>query len=82
MCLDFTDGELKAIESNYNDEVERRVYFLDKWLKKYGDAATYRKLFEILISNDRNDLVDDMLKILNEGKQLIFCILSSHVHLY
>ena len=82
MCLGFSGDEITAIAANYNDEVERRVYFLDTWLKKCGDAATYHKLFEVLISNDRNDLVDATLKILNERKQSIFCISSSHVHLH
>ena len=82
MCLGFSDGEITTIETNHNNEAERRVYFVDAWLKKCGDEATYHKLLEVLISNERNDLVDDTLKFLDKGEQLIVCISCSPIHLH
>ena len=66
--LGITEDEMKEIEANYkNDEAAKKVSLLETWMKKCGDEATYLKLFEALDSSKRVDLIDECLKLLEEG---------------
>lgn len=60
---------MKEIEANYNnDEAAKKVGLLESWLKKYGDEATYLRLFEALDSSNRVDLIDEGLRLMEEGE--------------
>ena len=60
---------MKEIEANYNnDEAAKKVGLLENWLKKYGDEATYLSLFEALDSSNRVDLIDEGLRLMEEGE--------------
>ena len=60
---------MKEIEANYNnDEAAKKVGLLENWLKKCGDEATYLRLFEALDSSNRVDLIDEGLRLMEEGE--------------
>ena len=66
--LGITEDEMKMIEANNKgDEAVMRLCLLETWLKGKGDEATYLTLFEALDSSNRVDLIDECLKLLEEG---------------
>jgi hypothetical protein len=61
--LGFTQDEVIAIErDNAGDELLKRQAFLDKWMEKHGDTATYKKLVEALKFCQRRDLIEQLFK--------------------
>lgn len=68
---------MKEIEANYNnDEAAKKVGLLENWLKKYGDEATYLSLFEALDSSNRVDLIDEGLRLMEEGEWIVYKLCS------
>ena len=66
--LGITEDEMKKIEANNKgDEAAMRLCLLETWLKAQGDEATYLTLLEALDSSNRVDLIDECLKLLEEG---------------
>ena len=68
---------MKEIEANYkNDEASKKVGLLETWLKAHGDEATYLKLFEALDSSNRVDLIDEGLRLIEEGELIVYKLCS------
>lgn len=79
-CLNVTSDEVRVIEENHkNDENLKRKAFLEKWIAKNGDEATYHMLLKALHHCDRNDLVKSLLKLIKQGIRLMMtCFLQHH----
>ena len=70
--LNVTSDEVSVIEENHkNDENLKRKAFLEKWIAKNGDKATYLMLLKALHHHDRNDLVKSLLKLIKQGIRLM-----------
>ena len=67
--LNVTPDEVRVIEVNHKiDENLKRQAFLEKWIAKNGDKATYLMLLKALDHCCRIDLVESLLKLIKQGK--------------
>ena len=65
--LGLTDAEEEEIKEDSQPARRRKVAMLRRWKKKYGEKATYRKLAQVFWRLKRQDLVEELCKLLNES---------------
>ena len=63
--LSIPEEKLEAIRVNNGTEEQRRIASLQAWKEREGSSATYLKLAAALNKRERNDLVEEICRVVN-----------------
>ena len=74
--LELSESELDDVEREEKDEQMKKLKALQKWKRKIGFKATYRKLVEVLLSLAMADVAEKICLLL-KGMSIIMSYISS-----
>ena len=74
--LELSESELDDVEREEKDEQMKKLKALQKWKRKIGFKATYRKLVEVLLSLAMADVAEKICLLL-KGMSVIMSYISS-----
>ena len=74
--LELSESELDDVEREERDEQMKKLKALQKWKRKIGFKATYRKLVEVLLSLAMADVAEKICLLL-KGMSIIMSYISS-----
>ena len=74
--LELSESDLDDVEREEKDEQMKKLKALQKWKRKIGFKATYRKLVEVLLSLAMADVAEKICLLL-KGMSVIMSYISS-----